>query len=123
MRTARFVMALILLMSAPLLAQWARRADGGVPSPLDRTPTLGAPPPRTADGKVDFSGVWAGPGFCLGDDPRVLEPVADSARPPVRTIEFDGRQLPLANCWDITGNVPGGVPLQLSAAALKKQRI
>ena len=54
--------AVPLLLSAPLTAQWLNYKTSGIPRTPDGKPNLSAPVPRTADGKPDLSGIWRGPG-------------------------------------------------------------
>jgi hypothetical protein len=64
---------LLVLLSAPLAAQWAPYPTPRVPRAADGRPDLRAPAPRTADGRPDFTGIWANPGW--------REMAADLSRP------------------------------------------
>src|SRR5262245_58936173 len=53
-----FTLAVLLLLSAPVCAQWTKVPPAAIPRTADGKPDLSAPAPRTADGKPDLSGVW-----------------------------------------------------------------
>ncbi len=101
------VVALILIViSAPLDAQWPDFRTPGIPRLANGKPDLSAPAPRSADGKPDLSGIWRNP-----PAPCALEDVG--------------------SCQDFTGGVEfgniavhlnGEPPYQPWAAELVKKR-
>jgi hypothetical protein len=87
-----------------LPAQWFNYPTAGVPRKPDGSPNLSAAAPRAADGKPDLSGIWA----------------------PVRRRALDesleGQVNATGPFWDFGSVIPGGLPYQPWAAALRKQR-
>src|SRR3954467_13496175 len=50
--------AVAMLCTVSLAAQWPKHTVPGVPRDSQGQPRLDAPPPRTPDGKPDLSGTW-----------------------------------------------------------------
>ena len=107
--------AVVAALSASVSAQWPSFPTRNVPRTADGRPNLLAPTPRTPDGKPDLSGIWENPGWRnLGTGVS-----GTGGAPGTPAVLPRGPGL----FFDIGSGVPGGLPFQPSAAALKKQRM
>ena len=119
LRGVVFSFALVVTISAPVLAQWPVWMPSGVPVTAEGKPDFNAPPPRTADGKPSLSGVWQ-----TLPPPRAAAP-PPAAGAPAPLVAAPGP--PAGPSASVFGNIgaqlPGGAPYQPWAAELVKQRM
>jgi hypothetical protein len=117
------VAIIVTICSVSIAAQWPKHPAPGVPRDAEGHARLDAPTPRMTDGKPDLSGNWirlrgegafAAPelsGLVRNNEPQTPAPPVDPNSPPIAAF------------WEISANIPGGLPFTPWAAELKKQRM
>jgi hypothetical protein len=105
-----YLLVAVIGMPAVGFSQWLRYPTADVPRTPDGKPDLTAPTPRLPDGKPDFSGIWhaANRNPCTPGASRFIE----------CGTEIGGSPLAI----DLGRDLPGGLPYQPWAAALRKER-
>ena len=104
--------ALILLAAAPLTAQWLHYPTPGVPRTPDGKVNMAAEPPRLADGKPDFSGIW------ISGEPNRRQPATDQPETPADPAAITASR----KMADLGVDLPGGLPYQPWLIPIVKER-
>jgi hypothetical protein len=114
----------VIILTAPLTAQWFKYPAAGVPRKPDGKVNMSAPTPRLPDGKPDFSGIWttgdpnsrrAGLSSPQQGTSAKVSPTLEDDQPPADATS--SRQM--AN---IGIDIPGGLPYQPWLVPIVKER-
>jgi hypothetical protein len=118
------VVALVMMvLSAPLAAQWLKHPTPGIPRTADGKPNPTAPPPRSPDGKPDLSGLWMklSPKYARNVaadlEPEEIQPwaraVVDARKEDLGKDGMQVRCLPLGPAYATSGDSTGSEMMRI----------
>src|SRR5438876_3002903 len=120
MKIPAAAIAVVLVCSGSLFAQWPKFKETGIPRDAEGRVLMDGRAPRTSDGKPDLSGDWlradrdplpqelAGVVTARGETTRTGVIV----EPPTAAFAPDPNAPPLATFFDLGTNIPGGLPFK-----------
>ena len=133
------VIGVVMACSVSIAAQWPKYQESAVPRDAQGRVRIDAPPPRTPDGKPDFSGNWlradrdplpselagilAPRDGQAGQAGRGAPPPGIAVEPPTPPFPPDSSSPPLATFFELGANMSGGLPFTPWAADLRTQRM
>jgi hypothetical protein len=133
--TAHVTIALTVLVTVPVLAQWPKYTPPGGPKNSGGAINLDAPAPRASNGKPDLSGVWdivpcidcpangRGRGAGQRGAPAPAPVIEGTGNTPAGRGGGQNGGPARPSMGNIAGGLPGGAPYQPWAADLVKKRM